>query len=416
MTQYQQNRLKPIKEENRGAIWRWIPTNKIPADLGTKNKKYDICFDNLWFKPEILDKAVPEFTDFIRFDKYSKYFDLITNVQIYCRLFNWVKFVKPLMKQLEEAEIEHQTLGTKNGKKRNQLIKKINQEMQKIWKPNCGLNQAIRAVIMTAQEESLDGMEIEKHPELKQILPFFDSDGIIKTKNRLPETSVQHFVIKRLNAIWLPKRHPLTKLIVMHYHEANKHILIKNVVSAVETKYYIQHIQSVIKKIINKNCMWCVRYKSQPENPLMGDLPDERLGVYELPFTYSMLDVAGPIQVKTGRNTTIKRYILVYTCLTTRAVNLELIKDLTTDATLQAINRTINRYGAPYRIITDNGTNFVGAKNKMQELTDAWNRKLMQKGAIIDPINWQFGPARGPHFQGGGKNGGIDQERDENVP
>jgi len=415
MTQYQQNRLKAIKEGDVDGIWRWISTNMMPADLGTKNKSFKIDINNQWFKPEIFDKdllevedpkiyiqieAVPEIPKFIEFDKYSKYFDLITNVQIYVRLFEWVKIVKPMIKKLKIEEERHRKFGKKNGFLRQHHNRRIEKEMQKIRAPNFGIKRAIQILIRTAQQESMDGLSLENHPELANLLAFIDSDGIIKTKNRLPEDSERHFVIKRLNAIWLPKKHPLTRLIVMHYHEVNKHIMIKNVVAAVETKYYIQHIQSVVKKVIKTYCMWCIRYKSRPENPLMGDLPDERLGVYDLPFTFSMLDVAGPIQVKTGRNTTIKRYILVYTCLTTRAVNLELIKDMTTDATLQAINRTINRYGAPYRIITDNGTNFVGAKNKMIELTEAWNRKLMEKGAIIEPIDWQFGPARAPHFQG----------------
>jgi len=163
----------------------------------------------------------------------------------------------------------------------------------------------------------------------------------------LPESSERPFVIKRLNATWLPRGHPFTKMIILHYHEVNKHILIKNVVACLENKYFIKNLLAEVKKVIRKKCIWYKRFKAQPENPLMGDLPDECLGVYELPFTFAMLDIAGPIQVRLTRFTTVKRYILIYTCLTTRAVNLELIRDLTADATMLAINNTIYRVGAP---------------------------------------------------------------------
>ena len=56
----------------------------------------------------------------------------------------------------------------------------------------------------------------------------------------------------------------------------------------------------------------------------MGNLPKERLGLEEHPFTYTGVDFFGPFNVKYTRGTrstktTIKRYGVLFTCLTIRA-------------------------------------------------------------------------------------------------
>jgi hypothetical protein len=91
---------------------------------------------------------------------------------------------------------------------------------------------------------------------------------------------------------------------------------------------------------------------------------------------------------------------LVYSCLTTRAVHLELVEDLTTNGTLNALQNVINIRGAPKRITSDQGTNFIGANNEMLKVVAEYNSKLIKQGIIITPIEWYFNPAKAPHMQG----------------
>ena len=71
--------------------------------------------------------------------------------------------------------------------------------------------------------------------------------------------------------------------------------------------------------------MHCLRYKAKPRFPLMGDLPVERLGIHIPAFSYGIIDLAG---------STASRYIFIYSCLTTRAIHLELIEGLATNSTI----------------------------------------------------------------------------------
>lgn len=99
----------------------------------------------------------------------------------------------------------------------------------------------------------------------------------------------------------------------------------------------------------------------------MGQLPDDRLTPYVRPFTYTGFDYFGPFSISVGRRHE-KRWVALFTCLTTRAIHLELAADLSTDACLICLRNFINLRGTPLRIRSDNGTNFVGAK---KELCDA---------------------------------------------
>ena len=101
----------------------------------------------------------------------------------------------------------------------------------------------------------------------------------------------------------------------------------------------------------------------------MSDIPKERLATNEYPFTYSGVDYFGPMTIKLNRyvtrsnSTTAKQWVSIMTCLTTRAVHLELVHDLTTHCFLLAFRSFIARRAKPKKMISDNGTNFVGEIN-----------------------------------------------------
>ena len=68
----------------------------------------------------------------------------------------------------------------------------------------------------------------------------------------------------------------------------------------------------------------------------MADLPEDRLEA-SLPFSYSGMDVFGPFIVKQGRKQ-YKRYGLLFTCICSRAVHIEMLDDLTTDAFINGLH------------------------------------------------------------------------------
>ena len=104
----------------------------------------------------------------------------------------------------------------------------------------------------------------------------------------------------------------------------------------------------------------------KPEPPNMADLPHSKLGYQQLPFSNTGVDYLGPMLVCHGRKTE-KCYRVLFTCLTTRAVHLEIAHSLDTNSCLTAIRRMITRRGQPANIWSDNGTNFIGTEKELRE-------------------------------------------------
>ncbi|XP_028156853.1 uncharacterized protein LOC114350305 isoform X6 [Ostrinia furnacalis] len=83
--------------------------------------------------------------------------------------------------------------------------------------------------------------------------------------------------------------------------------------------------------------------------------------------------------------------------VTVKAVHIELVTDLTKEAYLAALNRFVARRGKPRSILSDNGTNFVGASNDLHNF-------LLESDLAYDVnqqgIEFTFSPPYTPHFNG----------------
>ena len=100
----------------------------------------------------------------------------------------------------------------------------------------------------------------------------------------------------------------------------------------------------------------------------------------------------------------VKAYLALFVCLATKAVHLEIVSDLTTEAFLAALKRFISRRGLPTEIHTDNGTNFRGAKNDLADLyrflADTTSTSTISSYLLTQRITWHCIPERAPHFGG----------------
>ena len=143
--------------------------------------------------------------------------------------------------------------------------------------------------------------------------------------------------------------------------------------------------------------------KPQPE--LMADLPQERLSYLQPPFSFTGVDYFGPVTVKQVYRTRSlsrhnKRYVCLFTCLTFRAIHLELCEDMSTDSFIMALRRFISRRGCPLKIMSDNGTNIVGANNELKKCLKGLSQKTMKNELLTHNIKCQFTPPGSPWMGG----------------
>lgn len=131
--------------------------------------------------------------------------------------------------------------------------------------------------------------------------------------------------------------------------------------------FWIVSLRSVIHTILTQ-CTVCVRFDGRNPQPLMADLPGPRVQQCRA-FTRVGVDYAGPLpmrELRLRKPRTYKVYIAIFVCFAVKAVHLELVTDLSTEAFMAAFDRFVARRGMPSEIFSDCGTNFVGAARQLR--------------------------------------------------
>ena len=196
--------------------------------------------------------------------------------------------------------------------------------------------------------------------------PRIDESGVIRSDGRLKFAEQLPYEVR--HPVILPRGHWVTKLIVKHYHErANHNAEVNFILSQNNEKYWIIAAREEIHDW-EKECNCCKRRRSRPANQIMALLPKVRLLFTYRAFDQCGVGYAGPFTTIQGRGRRQqKRWLCVFTCLSVRAVHLEMAWAMDTDAFLNAFSRFTSRRGVPKEVVSDNGTNFVGAVNELKE-------------------------------------------------
>ncbi|XP_050671778.1 uncharacterized protein LOC126970094 [Leptidea sinapis] len=207
---------------------------------------------------------------------------------------------------------------------------------------------------------------LPKKNRLISLSPFIDSNNLIRVGGRLQNSNYSYDV---KHPVLLCSKHHLTKILFLKYHKSLFHAGPQLLLANVRLTYWPLGGRNLAKQTV-RNCVRCTRFKAQPIQVVMGNLPSERTQL-QFPFLNTGLDYAGPVLIadlKSRGCKLIKSYICVFVCFAVRAVHLELVSDLTKEAFLAAFNRFISRRGKPQRVFSDNGTTFVGALNELSRL------------------------------------------------
>ncbi|XP_033218277.1 uncharacterized protein LOC117173746 [Belonocnema kinseyi] len=136
----------------------------------------------------------------------------------------------------------------------------------------------------------------------------------------------------------------------------------------------------------------------------MGELPKNRI-VFERAFLHTGIDYCGPFSIKERKyqnRNKIKIYAAIFVCFATKAVHIEIVSDLTTEAFLACLKRFFARRGKGSNLYSDNATNFKGAQRELAEILNFLqeNNDKIYRVLADDEINWHFIPPRSPHFGG----------------
>ena len=196
----------------------------------------------------------------------------------------------------------------------------------------------------------------------------------------------------------LPAHCHVSKLIVIHYHEQSHHMGPSYVLSKIRQKYWIVKGHAFVRSVL-KNCFACKLRNKAPEGQVMAPLPDFKQSSGGYAFETVGVDYFGPFYVKHGRKRE-KRWCCLFTCLTIRAVHLEVAFSCESDSFLCAFFRFVARRGVPKDVYSDQGKNFVGAVNDFQHALERWDQTKIHGQLLNVGSNWHFGPPEAHHWGG----------------
>ncbi|XP_058448819.1 uncharacterized protein LOC131428793 [Malaya genurostris] len=222
------------------------------------------------------------------------------------------------------------------------------------------------------------------------------SDELSDAENRIDESNYAGKYTK--HPIVLPRDHPATNLILQEIHNRYHHQCHKTFINEVSRKFYIARVHVACWRI-RRECQRCKIRSARPQPPAMGNLPKARLAAYVRPFSYIGVDYFGPMTVVIGRRSE-KRWDVLITCLTTRAIHIEIAHSLSADSCIMAIRNCISRRGTPVQIVSDRGTNFIKADKELKKGLAGLDQERMIAELTTPETSWTFNPPASPHMGG----------------
>ena len=202
---------------------------------------------------------------------------------------------------------------------------------------------------------------LQMSSKLIALNPFLDDEHILRVGGRLQHISIP---MDAKHPVILPGSHHVSKLLIEWTHKRNGHVGVEHVLSLLRERYWITGARVAIKTVI-RHCFFCKMRRAMRQFPLMANLPPGRAAFDEPPFKHCGTDLFGPILVKEGRKR-LKRWVVLFTCLTIRSIHLEVVESTDTDAFINSLRRFVNRRGCPSIIYSDRGSNFRGATSELK--------------------------------------------------
>ena len=236
--------------------------------------------------------------------------------------------------------------------------------------------------------------------QLTELIPKADENGLIRAHGRLE--TITSLPRDMRNPILLPGKHKLVTLILQDIHDRRGHCGYKSLIYESRKKFWIIGARSRAKEL-TRSCVICRKLRKKPMEQLMGQIPDLRVATGYSAFANTALDMFGPLHIRLNRKTLKECHVIIFACMTTRAIHLELVTDRSSDTFLMAFRRFASMRGHPRVCYSDQGTNFTGAQHYLKEVTQNWDITKIKSTLAEDlscDLQWQWNIPHASHQNG----------------
>ncbi|XP_046632893.1 uncharacterized protein LOC124312397 [Daphnia pulicaria] len=399
--QFITNRVKKIREftQQNAATWRYLPSEDNPADILSRGATLsEFKKSSLWRsgpnwlidrkKWPIWSVSLFKTSRSVHLTVSSKKEDEeeIGNI-IDPSIYSW----EMLLRTTGQIYRLLSNLKRKDASRKSWNLQLLNalelQDAENVW------IRFFQRKHLAEELKYLQGKKEAWRPSLvSQLDLFLDGSGIIRCKGRLQNAGISE---SAKHPVLIPKKTVLARLIITSVHQRIAHYGVDSTIAHLMQKYWIPSARAQVKALC-RNCPKC-RRESGPSYryPYPASLPADSVQE-NYPFAITGVDYTGAIQV-TSKGERISVYILLFTCGVTRAIHLEVVKDMTAGSFSNALKRFTGHHPIPRLIYSDNASTFVNASNYLLEL---FNHRKVQEELAAMRILWKFIPKAAPWYGG----------------
>lgn len=423
------NRVARIREVSSPSHWRHVPTRLNPADDASRGLSANELINNRrWLSgPEFLWKSeihwptspnmpilIPDEDPEVKREVQSFATAMDTSEStlemIFKRFSSWERLTKFMAWMLRyRANLWKARTRRKNGmvqERKKPEIEPINVDerafaakeiVRHVQRTNFHeeLSSLRKSMTMEARAQSPTKISsIKKSSPIYTLDPKLEDDLLCvggRLRNAPIPTETKYPLI-------VPKNHHISILIARHYHLVSGHSGLEHALSLIRERIWIVGARATLRRILDR-CVSCRRRQALVRNQKMADLPVHRVTPDRPSFTFVGVDCFGPFMIKRARSF-VKRYGVLFTCMTIRAIHIEVAHSLDTDSFLHAMRRFIARRGPPEVIRSDNGRNLVSGEKELRAAIAAWNQEKLHQFLLQRDVKWIFNPPAGSHFGG----------------
>ncbi|XP_069122241.1 uncharacterized protein [Argopecten irradians] len=417
---YVANRVQKIRSSTEPEQWTYVNTNVNPADDGTRSIPAYKLSKSLWLNgPKFLHQNSDEITTDekgtfplvnpesdkdvrleIQVAKGSVTLNQPFNLtSLFEKYSEWDSLLRSFSYLIHLARSFKQPRKSCNGWHQCSKHKESNFK-----------EEAKRLILIHVQRNHFSkeikrlqaGNSLPRDSPILTLTPYLDEDGLLRVGGRLNKITESTALVEP-NPLIIPKGCHVGLLIVRHCHQKVQHQGRHLTEGAVRSSgYWIVGGKGLVSSCI-RVCVTCRKLRGTMGTQKMADLPVSRI-TPSAPFTYVGVDVFGPWHVITRRTrggaANSKRWAALFTCLSTRAVHIEILEDMSSSSFINALRRFTSTRGDVCQFHSDRGTNFVGSTDHLK--IDAFNVEdgVIKEHLYQTGVTWVFNSPHSSHMGG----------------
>ena len=167
-----------------------------------------------------------------------------------------------------------------------------NNGVTKIQQKNYAQLLWIRQIQLDSFNKDIAALEnnksLPRESRLLKLSPFLDKGGLLRVKGRVEYSPETHY---KYQPLILDSKHPVTQLLLRHFHEKYFHRSNETVINELQQVYWIMGLRKTLRRIIGK-CIICKITRGLPPNPKMAKLLEARLGYLFHPLLTVVLTIS----------------------------------------------------------------------------------------------------------------------------